>query len=149
MRLRCPVCSTDTESLKRYGLIHFVLFLGIAARWRAGPFTACPRCMRRRVLKDTFSPLHILAANLMWPLAIVPYNLGVMIATTIPGHSWRIRDRIEKRRGGRRRRDRGVDANGDQDGEAPPSSLAGHTAAVKVSRAANGDQGGPNACGDL
>lgn len=96
MRLTCPVCSRDTESLKRYGLIHFVLFLGIAARWRAGPFIACPRCMRRRVLKDTFSPLRILAANLMWLLAIVPYNLGVFIASTIPGHSRWILDRIEK-----------------------------------------------------
>ena len=99
MRLQCPVCSAGTSSLKRYGMIHFVLFLGIAARWRAGSFTACPKCVRKKVLEDTFSPLHILSANLMWLLAVLPYNLGLMIASTIPGHSRSVVDRIEKRLG--------------------------------------------------
>ncbi|MHC4972717.1 MAG: hypothetical protein ACYTG3_10330 [Planctomycetota bacterium] len=97
MRLTCPVCSAATESLKRYGRIHFVLFLGIVARWRVGPLTACPKCVRKTVLKDTFSPLYILAANLMWLLAVLPYNLGVMIASTIPGHSRRVLDLIGKK----------------------------------------------------
>jgi len=100
MRLRCPVCYTGTESLKRYGVIHYVLFLGIAVRWQHGSLTACPRCVRRSVLKDTLSPLHILSANLMWLLAVLPYNLGLMIASTIPGHSRAVLELIERKLGG-------------------------------------------------
>lgn len=100
MRLKCPVCYTGTESLKRYGVIHYVLFLGIAVRWQHGSLTACPRCVRKRVLKDTFSPLHILSANLMWLLAVLPYNLGLMIASTIPGHSRAVVELIERKLGG-------------------------------------------------
>jgi hypothetical protein len=97
MRLKCPVCYKGTESLKRYGVIHYVLFLGIAVRWQHGSLTACPRCVRRRVLKDTLSPLHILSANLMWLLAVLPYNLGLMIASTIPGHSRAVLGIIERK----------------------------------------------------
>jgi len=100
MRLKCPVCYVGTTSLKRYGVIHYVLFLGIAVRWQHGSFTACPGCVRKRVLKDTFSPLHILSANLMWLLAVLPYNLGLMIASTIPGHSRSVVERIEENLGG-------------------------------------------------
>jgi hypothetical protein len=85
--VKCPVCSVPTNSLKRYGIMHEVVFIGIAARSRRASYTACPKCMRRKVLRDTFSPWNILLANLMWVLAVFPYCIGIMIASTIPGHS--------------------------------------------------------------
>jgi len=123
MRLECPVCSTATTSLKRYGVIHYVLFLVLAVRWQHGSFTACPKCVRRKVLKDTFSPLHILAANLMWLLAVLPYNLGLLIASTIPGHSRSVVEIIERKLGGR--------ASGEREERSPPDAATLRQAAIE------------------
>ena len=89
--IKCPGCSVPTPSLKRYGVMREVIFLVIYARSRRCTYTACPKCMRRMLLKDTFSPVKILLANLMWILAVLPYSLILMIVSTIPGHSKSIR----------------------------------------------------------
>ena len=96
LRIECPICSVPTDSLKRYGVMCEVVFLGIVARSRRCAYTACPRCMRRMVLKDTFSPVNILLANLMWVLAVLPYSLALVIASTIPGHSRSIREMLSR-----------------------------------------------------
>lgn len=90
--IKCPICSLPTDSLKRYGVMCEVVFLGIAARSRRCGYTACPKCMRGRVLKDTFSPVNILLANLMWVLAVLPYSLALVVASTVPGHSRTVND---------------------------------------------------------
>jgi len=82
-----PVCSTPTDSLKRYRMPHWVVFFGIGARIKHGPYTACPRCMRRKLFSNVFSPLNILSANLLWFVLIVPYNLVLFIASMTRGHS--------------------------------------------------------------
>lgn len=89
--IKCPVCSVPTDSLKRYGVMCDVVFIIIAARSRRCAYTACPKCMRRMLLRDTFSPVKILLANLMWILAVLPYSLVLLVATTIPGHSRSVR----------------------------------------------------------
>lgn len=85
--IKCPVCSVPTGSLKRYGMMCDVVFVVIAARSRRCAYVACQKCMRRKLLKDTFSPVKILLANLMWLLAVLPYNLVLMVVSMIPGHS--------------------------------------------------------------
>lgn len=90
----CPNCSKPTPNLKRYGVMKDVLFVGIAARSRRCAYTACPKCMRSMVLRDTFKPLNILLANLMWILVVLPYCLGIMLVSRIPGHSAIIRKQL-------------------------------------------------------
>jgi len=85
--IECPVCGKPTESLKQFGVMSDVAFLGIAARSSRCTYTACPTCMRGMVLKDTFTPTNILMANLMWILVVLPYSLAVCAASMIPGHS--------------------------------------------------------------
>ena len=85
--LTCPACGKRTDSLKRYGVMKEVIFLLVFARSRRCAYTACPKCMRGMLLKDTFSPVNILLANLMWLLVVLPYSLALLIASTIPGHS--------------------------------------------------------------
>lgn len=95
VRVPCPHCGQPTDRLKRYGVLRRVVFFLIAAHVQRGAYTACPTCMRRLVLKDLLSPLNILLANLMWLLAWLPHVIGVLVATTLPGHSKAVRQAIE------------------------------------------------------
>ena len=92
----CPVCSTPTDSLKRYGVLRRVVFLGIAVHVQRSSEVACPRCMRRLLRKVTFSPLHFLLANLMWVLVVLPYHLALMLASLTKGHSGSIRKQLRE-----------------------------------------------------
>jgi hypothetical protein len=92
----CPVCSTPTDSLKRYGVLQRVVFLGIAVHIQRSSEVACPKCMRYLLRKVTFSPLHFLLANLMWFLVVLPYHLILMIASTTKGHSSSIRKQLSE-----------------------------------------------------
>ena len=87
----CPVCSAPSGSIKRYSMMYRLLFLGVGYSMRRGSYTSCPACMRRMLLKSAFSPLGVLSANLMWPLAVVPYTIILITATLIPGHSASVR----------------------------------------------------------
>ena len=42
---------------------------------------------RPKSSRNAFSPLNVLSANVMWPLAVVPYTLILLAASLIPGHS--------------------------------------------------------------
>ena len=90
----CPFCHALTTSLKRYRWMRWVLYVGITFRVRSGIYVACPKCMRNMVLKDTFSPLNILAANLMWIVVVLPYCLVLMVLSTVPGHSACVKRRL-------------------------------------------------------
>jgi hypothetical protein len=83
----CPACSRPSTSIKRYSLMFRLLFLGVGYRIWRGRYVACPACMRKALLKCAFAPMGILTANLMWPLAVLPYTLIMLGASTIPGHS--------------------------------------------------------------
>ena len=85
--LPCPACARPTRSLKRFGLMKRLLFLGIGYRMWRERCTSCPGCMRRRLLKNAFNPVSILTANVMWPLAVVPYTGILLAATLVPGQS--------------------------------------------------------------
>ena len=90
----CPVCSVPTDSLKRYRMPYRVMFFGIVARVQHGTYTACPSCMRKKLLENVFSPLNILSANLLWLIVVLPYNLVLFIASTTRGHSKSVRKRL-------------------------------------------------------
>ena len=84
--INCPGCRKPTASLKRFGILRQVVFVGIYAQARSRPFVACPPCMRKELLRNTLSIKHILLGNLMWLLAILPYNLAMMTADRSPRH---------------------------------------------------------------
>lgn len=96
-QIPCPVCSVPTRSLKRFSMMNQLLFLGIGFGMKRGPYTACPKCQRRKLLKNAFKPLNILSANIMWPLAVCPYTVILLVNSFIPGHSASIRKLIEER----------------------------------------------------
>ena len=85
--LKCPVCSVPTDSLKSYRVLYRIYFFLIGAFGSRLTGTACPKCMRRMLLKITFSPLNILFANLCWIFGILPYHSILMLLTLLPGHS--------------------------------------------------------------
>ena len=93
--VNCPVCAMPTDRLKRYRMPHRVLFFGIGARIKHGAYTACPSCMRQKLLRNVFSPLNILSANLLWFVLIIPYNLVLFIASMTRGHSKSVIDMLE------------------------------------------------------
>lgn len=95
---KCPMCLEETDSLKRYKLLTDVVFIGIGASVRPLICTACPRCMRTTLLRDTFSPLTLLKANLMWPLVVVPYACVLFFFTLLTGHSKSVKKVLDSRR---------------------------------------------------
>jgi hypothetical protein len=94
MPIKCPGCGTLTKSLKSYRLIDFLLFIGIYGGARHVTVTACPDCMRREILKRTFS-WSILTGNVIWLIAGLPYHLALLIANTTKGHSKRVIEHME------------------------------------------------------
>ena len=47
--------------------------------------TACPRCMRKVILKRT--ALNILPANVLWVVIVLPCHLVQLVRTLTHGHS--------------------------------------------------------------
>ena len=89
--INCPACSKPTQSLKRFSMLYRLLFLGIGYSMKRGVYTACPKCQRKQLLRNAIAPLNILSANIMWPLAVCPYTLILLVGSMIPGHSTSIR----------------------------------------------------------
>jgi hypothetical protein len=61
--LRCPECGQFTDSLKHYKLLQFGLFVVVAGTGQMDHVTACPRCMRRIILRRFF--VNLVTANLL------------------------------------------------------------------------------------
>ena len=87
----CPICSAPSAGIKRYSMMYKLIFLGVAYSMQRGSYVSCPKCARKTLLKSAFSPLNILTANVMWPLAVVPYTLIMLTVSLIPGHSASVR----------------------------------------------------------
>ena len=81
----CPECGKSTDSLKRFVLPHFWLFLVCYIQWQNVEYTCCPECMRKHILAKGF--LHIITANFIWPIVILPWVLIQFIRTYSKGHS--------------------------------------------------------------
>ena len=83
--LTCPECGKSTDSLKRFTLPHFWLFLVCYVQWQNVEYTCCPECMRKHILAKGL--LHVITANFIWPIIIFPWVLIQFIRTYSKGHS--------------------------------------------------------------
>ena len=69
-RYQCPGCGCLTDSPKRYTFMRGV-FLIYGMGWNYVTVVACPRCMRRYLVKWGLTSL--LTMNFLWPALILPY----------------------------------------------------------------------------
>jgi hypothetical protein len=80
----CPVCGNETDSLKSYILPNFT-FVFVATRWKWEYKVACAKCMRKMLLKN--AGLHIITANVLWPIVVLPRFSVNLTRTFVKGHS--------------------------------------------------------------
>ena len=92
--LQCPECGRFSDSIKRYKMIDFCLFIFIAARLNYVSYTCCPLCMRRHILKKGFT-YNIITANLLWFFLILPYSIILLLFCLSKGHSKSVLKDIE------------------------------------------------------
>jgi hypothetical protein len=82
--LPCPHCHRPSTRIKslRTGVL---AFLGIFAYWRTWTETGCAECVRGTLLK--WSAINLVTANVMWPIAILPWMTVQLLRTGLDGHS--------------------------------------------------------------
>lgn len=93
MELPCPVCQEPTESLKQYRYPRWVVFLLVGAWWQEEIITACGQCVRRRVWRNCL--FNVVPANLLWGFLLLPWAIGLTIASRSRGHSQRLLDSMK------------------------------------------------------
>lgn len=81
----CPVCGQPTDSLKQYRYVNWVVFYLFGASYSHIYHRACPGCMRRFVARR--AALNLFPANLLWFALVLPWGLGLFVATYRKGHS--------------------------------------------------------------
>lgn len=81
----CPRCSQPTDSLKQYRFLKVCVFYLVGALWQEEYVRACPGCMRRHLARRCLINLPL--ANLLWPVLVLPWTLGLVAATYRKGHS--------------------------------------------------------------
>ncbi len=68
----CPRCGEQSDSLKSYTMMRFMLFLWVFAFWRRQIVTCCPSCMRKEVALKTL--INVIPANLLWFVVVAPWH---------------------------------------------------------------------------
>ena len=85
VELSCPVCARTTDSLKQYRYISRVLCYLLDFSYQTTYYRACPACMRsliaRRIARS------IIPGNVVWLLLVLPWGLGLIVASFRKGHS--------------------------------------------------------------
>ena len=71
-------------------MFDYFLFLFIAFSASTSNHTACPGCMRRRLVLSTL--LNFPLANVLWPILILPWNLILFAMSYAKGHSGAVRE---------------------------------------------------------
>lgn len=94
MILQCPECGRFSDSIKRYKMIHFCLFILIGASTSSVQYTCCPNCMRKHILIKGFT-YNIISANLLWFFLILPWSIILLICSYTKGHSKSVLKDIE------------------------------------------------------
>jgi len=89
--LPCPECHQSSDRLKCYNLGTFV-FLGIAAVWQKRPTTACPKCMKPKLLKC--AGINLFTLHVLWPFIMLPATVYRWLDLSTPGHSQSILERM-------------------------------------------------------
>jgi hypothetical protein len=83
--LRCPVCFQLTDSLKQYRYVKWCVFFLAGAIWQGVVYRACPTCMRRFLWGRCL--FTAIPAHLVWLVGLLPWALGLIVASYSPGHS--------------------------------------------------------------
>ena len=96
-KVRCPECGEISESIKQYTLMEDRVFILFYTLWNQGTYTCCPHCMKKHILKSTFS-WNIITGNLIWLLVDMPHNLLHLIANNTKGHSKNVLKMIEEKK---------------------------------------------------
>jgi hypothetical protein len=73
-----------TQSLKRYRVFDYLVFLFVAFAVRTVMHTACPRCMRTSLLLR--SVLNVVLANILCPVVLLVHGIQFLM-TFSKGHS--------------------------------------------------------------
>ena len=93
--IRCPECGELSDSIKRFKMFDYLIFIGIAGWWREVTYTCCPKCMKKHILHKCFT-YNILTANIMWLIMILPMSIIQLIRNSRPGHSKAVKKIIEE-----------------------------------------------------
>lgn len=83
--LPCPVCDTPTPSLKQYQFVRWLVFYFAGAWWQTEYYRACPHCTRQWVARR--AARNLLPANLLWFVLVLPWAVGLFVASYRRGHS--------------------------------------------------------------
>jgi len=83
--LACPACGRPTDSLKQYRYVSRVIFYLIGTYWQTAYYRACPSCMRKLIARR--AAWNFIPANLLWFVSVLPWGLGLVVATYQKGHS--------------------------------------------------------------
>jgi hypothetical protein len=82
--LPCPCCGQPTQSLKRYRVFDYLVFLFIFVGYQSVMKTACPRCMRKSLLLRSL--VNLVLANVLAPIMLLMHGIA-FLATFSKGHS--------------------------------------------------------------
>lgn len=94
LMITCPECGEPSNSIKRYTMIRFILFLLVAAQTQNVTYTCCPKCMRKHILWHGFT-YNIITGNILWILIVLPWSLILLLQSFTKGHSFSIIDNLE------------------------------------------------------
>ncbi len=94
--LPCPRCGRKTDSLKRFDLADWFVFLLVFWWMRKSTHTACPQCIRKAVVVRSLR--NLVPAN-VGNIILIPINLAVIIATFTKGHNKQVIQTVENERG--------------------------------------------------
>ena len=89
--IACPECGIPSDSIKCFTLPHYAVFLGVYAQWQTKQYVCCPKCMRKHIAYKCFT-YNIIAANLLWPVFILPCGITQLIRSSQKGHTKTVRE---------------------------------------------------------
>lgn len=84
--LPCPRCNRDTDSLKQLRMIDTIVALPFAAMSTSVVVRGCPKCVRIYIWKRCRE--NGLTTWIVGYAILIPYSLGLHLATISKGHSW-------------------------------------------------------------
>jgi hypothetical protein len=90
--LPCPACAVPTFRLKSYELL-YVVYLFVYLICKPETVTACPSCVRRRLLKNSL--FNLVTANLASPIVLL-WNAALWVASYRGGHSSPVQDALQE-----------------------------------------------------
>ena len=82
----CPECGCSSDSIKRYTMPHFWLYLGFYLHYQNIEYTCCPHCMRKHIFLKFFT-YNIITANICWLAILLPWGIIQFLMSLTDGHS--------------------------------------------------------------